>query len=407
MGFCCWALLNLYCSDSAAFAASTPKRWFEREKLTGDWNGRRTVLADRGVLPYATWTSQVTSNLAGGMRTGTDADGLVEFGVDLDFEKMGVWKGASFHTSAFWIQNNNDPSADFVGNFNEECNLAARRTVRFYEAYLKEEFWSGKLIAKIGQLTLDDDFMTSTHSSMFVNAAFGPLPIQSANTRAPIYPLGALGVWTQVRVTKASRLQIGIYDGDAGTQTSNRNGFDYSLSARQGAVIFGEADLDGAIAGIPGTYKLGAFLHTGEFTDYRTGAMLSGNYALYLVIDQVLIGSRDASAMGMFLRSGICPPAARNEVDWYFDTGLTARGLRDSDLIGIGFIHTSFGKAFIESQFSAGTPVTAGESVIELSYQRQLTPWCMIQPDLQYVIDPQSVSASNAYVAALRMKISF
>jgi porin len=407
ISFSCSALLNVYCPNSVAFAASKSKRWYEMEQLTGDWNGRRKALADQGVSPYASWNSQVTSNLDGGLRTGTDADGVVEFGVNLDFEKMGVWKGASFHTSAFWIQGNDDPSADYIGNFNEVCNLAARRTVRLYQAYLKKDFPSGKLSAKIGQLTLDDDFMTTTHSSMFVNASFGPLPTQSGNMRAPIYPLGALGVWAQVNVTKASRLQIGIYDGDAGTQTDNRHGFDYSLSARQGAVILAEADLDGAIAGTPGTYKLGTILHTGEFTDYRSGAMRSGNYALYMVIDQVLVGSREASTMGIFLRSGISQVADRNVVDWYFDSGLTARGLRDNDLVGIGFLHSSFGRAFIDSQLSAGTPVTEAESVIELSYQTQLTPWCMIQPDLQYVIDPQNMAAHNACVAALRMKITF
>jgi porin len=34
------------------------------------------------------------------------------------------------------------------------------------------------------------------------------------------------------------------------------------------------------------------------------------------------------------------------------------------------------------------TPVRSSEAVIELTYQLQLTPWWMQQPDLQYVINP-------------------
>ena len=401
--FCFVAVLYAYDLNAVASAASKPKSWLEWEQLTGDWSGGRAALADRGVSPYMTWTSQITHSLHGGLRSGTDVEGVVEFGADFDLQKLGAWNGATIHTSGFWIQDNNDPSADFVGNFDEVSNLAALRSVRFYQAYVKQNFFAGKLIAKLGQLALDDDFMISSQSSMFVNASFGSLPVLSANTKAPIYPLGALGVWAQMNFTSAFRLQMGVYDGNAGTQTSNRDGFDYSLSNRQGAAIMTEFGLDGG----SGTYKLGALFHTGEFTDYRNGDTRSGNYALYFVLDQMLTGNRDTPTLGVFLRSGLSPLVGCNEVDWYVDAGITDRGLFNGDRIGIGFSHSSFAGTFVESQSNSGTPVTDAESVIELSYQKQITNWSMIQPDLQYVINPQNAAAHNALVAAVRMKLSF
>ena len=402
-GLVCVAAFGAYDPNALASAADQPKSWLEREQLTGDWGGGRAALADRGVSPYMTWTSQITRNLDGGLRTGTDMEGVVELGADLDLEKLGLWKGATIHTSGFWIQDNDDPSADFIGNFDEVSNLTALRSVRFYQAYVKQSFFAGKVTAKIGQLALDDDFMISAQSSMFMNASFGSLPVLSANTKVPIYPLGALGVWAQMNFTSAFRLQMGIYGGDAGTQSSNRNGFNYSLSLHQGAAMMTELGLDRG----GGTCKLGALLHTGEFTDYRTGDVRSGNYALYMVLDQMLIGNRDAPKLGVFLRSGLTPLVACNEVDRYIDAGITGQGLCDGDRVGIGCSHVSFGVPFVESQRNAGIQVTDSESVIELSYQKQLTHWSMIQPDLQYVITPQNAAASNALVATVRMRINF
>ncbi len=397
------AALGAYDPNAAAFAADKPKNWLEGDKLTGDWGGGRTALADCGISPYMIWTSQIIHNLDGGLRSGTDVGGVIEFGADLDLEKLGAWNGATIHASAFWIHDNDDPSADIVGNFDEVSNLTAQRSVRFYQAYVKQNFLDGKVTAKIGQLALDDDFMISANSSMFLNASFGTMPVLSANTKAPLYPLGAFGAWAQMNFTSAFRLQMGVYDGDAGTQSSNRHGFDHSLFQHQGAAMMTELGLDGG----GGTCKLGALLHTGEFTDYRTGEMRSGNYALYMVLDQMLIGNREAPKLGVFLRSSLSPLVAFNEVDWYIDAGVTGQGLFDGDRVGIGCSHVSFGGPFVESQRDAGIRVTNSESVIELSYQKQLTHWSMIQPDLQYVINPQNAAATNALVAAVRMRINF
>jgi carbohydrate-selective porin OprB len=45
---------------------------------------------------------------------------------------------------------------------------------------------------------------------------------------------------------------------------------------------------------------------------------------------------------------------------------------------------------------------------IEVTYQVHVTPWCNIQPDLQYIINPSGVVGShNALVLGLRTSINF
>lgn len=388
-------------------AADALQGWLAGDGATGGWFGLRSRLLDRGFNPYAVWMGEVFRNFDGGLKKATDWEGLLAFGVDIDLEKAAGWHGVRFHASALWIQDNNDPSADFVGNFDEVSNIAAEEAVHFYQLHLKHELHQGAFSYKLGQLVLDDDFMTSENSSLFLNPSFGALPVESANTPAPIYPLAALGGWAQWIPDNDVTLQFGIYNGDAGTQDSNESGFDYDFGSSEGVMALAEMSIDTALLGRDASYKIGGYYHSGDFTDFDSGETESGNFALYVIADQVLVGTRDADRLAAFFRAGISPLDDRSVVDWYLDAGVTARGFRENDRIGLGFSHTHFGGDFVSAKQRAGSPATHAESVVELTYDAQLTPWLGVQPDLQYVIDPRDARAANAFVGGLRVTVTF
>jgi porin len=59
-------------------------------------------------------------------------------------------------------------------------------------------------------------------------------------------------------------------------------------------------------------------------------------------------------------------------------------------------------------------PTRSSETVIELMYQAQLTPWWMLQPDLQYifnpgggVLNPDGTLRRNALVIGVRSSLNF
>lgn len=58
---------------------------------------------DHGADFFSTYTSQVWGNVAGGSRRGATYSGVLQFGADLDFEKMFGWQGSSFTTTWVWI----------------------------------------------------------------------------------------------------------------------------------------------------------------------------------------------------------------------------------------------------------------------------------------------------------------
>jgi len=316
--------------------------WLRGAGATGDWFGIRPALSDRGFTPYAVWTGEIFGNMSGGLERGTDIEALLEFGAHIDLEKATGWHGAEIHLSGLWIQSGRDLSADYVGNFDEVSNIAGRDTLRLYDAYLELAFAGGEFEVKLGQLTLDSDFMLSANSSLFLNASFGVLAIESANTPAPIYPIAALGGFARWAATEGLSFQVGVYDGDGGTEKTNRNGVDYRFGKAEGVALFAEAAIDTALLGRDGTYKFGGYYHSGRFVDFENGDAEWGNYGLYVVLDQVLVGTRDSSRLAAFFRAGISPLDDRSAVDWYLDTGFTARGFFADHRVGLGFLHSHF-----------------------------------------------------------------
>src|SRR3981189_1181402 len=100
----------LCASFSAAFAESSTERvrndadyWWQWDHGRGDWLGARTVLEDKGVDVFGGYRAEVWGNTTGGLRRGAVYTGLVDFGANVDLEKLVSWKGASVSTTWLWL----------------------------------------------------------------------------------------------------------------------------------------------------------------------------------------------------------------------------------------------------------------------------------------------------------------
>ena len=111
-----------------------------------------------------------------------------------------------------------------------------------------------------------------------------------------------------------------------------------------------------------------------------------------------------------FLQAGIGDNRV-NRFGSYLGAGLTVTGpfeARSADEIGLGLAFARNGSHYTRAQTAQGLPVENAEKSIELTYLTQLNSWLALQPDVQYIINPNTTPAlSNALAVQLRFEIMF
>lgn len=407
--------------------------------LTGDWRKIRPQFSEKGVDFTAIYIGEVISNLSGGLRRGTTYEGLLNTGVDLDFEKLVEWKGAQFHVNSFWIHGSS-PTAKYVGDLQTLSNIDAFDTLRLNELWLQQNFCEDRFSFKLGMLAADTELMTSDYAGLFFNGAFGWPAALALNVPTPAYPIATPGMRVRIQANEKFYFQSAVFDGDPDTQVHNDQGTRINLNKRDGLFSvyeFGcKLNQEKKSRGLPGTYKVGVWLHTDSFVDRQTevnGVSLanpastgsarihSNNYGFYGVIDQMIFkeASKDEESdqgMSVFFR-GVTAPNDRNLVSLQLMGGINYTGLipgRDEDQIGLGVTHIEMSDQI--QQFdrdsnlfnSTSSPVREYETTLELTYRYCVSPWWNIQPDLQWVLNPGGSSAvGDAFVAGLRFNIIF
>ena len=167
---------------------------------------------------------------------------------------------------------------------------------------------------------------------------------------------------------------------------------------------------------LPGFVKAGAWFQSGQYADALADSTSSGNSGFYLLLDQMLFrenAQNDPTSdegLGFFGRTGFTPPD-RNVVDFFFDLGLTYRGLipgRKEDSLGLAYGFAAVSPDERHAISASGGDGAVSEMVLEATYQCVLTPWCVLQPDAQLIVNPgANNSIPNAFVIGARLAISF
>jgi len=393
---------------------------WDRANLFGTLGGLRPALKDRGITFGLTETSEVFGNPTGGVRRAVIYEGLTQFGVGLDLEKLAGLPGGTINATGYQIHGRGLSLNALGNNLNTVSSLEAPRGTYLFELWYEQQLFDKKLAVRIGQLAADQEFMTSQYAGLFLNHTFGwsTLPSADLPTSGPSYPFATPGV--RVRWSPRDDLAVlaGVFNGDpAGPgrglpQDRNPSGTALRLGDGVFAIVEVQYGINGGegATGLPGIYKLGADYNSQPCSDLRrsgSGTSLAGlgvdatgrtrrnDYALYAVADQLVWrepGTKD-QGLAAFLRL-MGAPGDRNLVNFYVDAGITYKGLvpgRDSDTAGlaVGVARISDTAAKLDSDIRVFNgsfyPVRRHETVLELTYQAQVAPWLQVQPTAQYV----------------------
>ncbi|KIL99962.1 Carbohydrate-selective porin [Paramagnetospirillum magnetotacticum MS-1] len=404
-------------------AEAAPKGFWERDTLTGDWGGLRTDLAEKGIKVNAAYTSEVLGNVSGGIKRRAVADALLQVDVDADLEQAIGWKGGAFHVTGLNIQGR-QLSANFIGNLIPVRDIEAAPSTRLFSLWLQQSMLDDKVSLRFGQIPMQEEFFTSVVATNLINSAFGWPGAFAANMQSGGggYPVSNLGTRIKVQATEEVAVLGGVFTGNVAPGTNagndaqkrNRSGVDYTVD--QAPVWFSEMQYginqEKGAAGLPKMFKLGGWYYNGRATDQRydiagvslgsnaagSARTVRGNWAAYGIFDGMLYKEAGTEDLGLsaFLRvTGL--PDDRNQMPFYFDSGLSYKGPlegRDDDVAAIGFAFGKMSSALAARDADArrfGTATAPDhdyEAAIELTYRYQVTPWMTLVPDAQYVVHP-------------------
>ncbi len=429
-------ILAVVLAGSRVVAADQAASILERDQVTGEWMGARPMLCDCGIEIFGGYTVEVWGNTTGGIKTGSVYTGLMNFGAEVDLEKTSGWKGAKVKTTWLWLSGR-DASEDLTGNFLTVSNIAGSNTLRMFELWFQQNLVDDKISLRAGQLAADAEFLISDYSGLFINGTFGwpAAAYMNIPSGGPAYPMGTLGARLALNPVDWFTFQSAVFQGNVFEQNVNRHGFRWRLDAETGYTFLNEAQFRWnhreEETGLPGQFKAGAWFQSGSSADALAESTGSGNSGFYAILDQMLFResgeaeccdkdgksfkspvrvSKPDQGLGWFGRVSFAP-ADRNFTSLYFDTGLSYKGLiptRDNDTVGIGFGYAQLSNGARNSLAADGSEPAGAEMVLEFTYQAQITRWLVVQPDLQYIINPGGANdLNNAFVVGGRASVIF
>jgi porin len=424
--------------------------------MLGDMWGLRPWLSQYGVTFTLQETSELLGNVTGGVHKGFEYDGLTTATLQMDTQRAFGWSGGTVNVSGLQIHGRN-LSADNLASLQTASGIESDRATRLWEMWYQQKFLDeDRLDIRIGQQSIDQEFMGSHNAGYFVNTMFGwpMLPSADMPGGGPAYPLSALGLRVRARPTDSLTFLAGVFNGspspnDSGDpQKRDRAGTSFPL--KDGALAIAEMQyaypsLNTMVQAnetepLSRLYKLGFWYDTKNFDDQRVdehGLSLAdpnssgtprrhrGNYAIYAVADQMVWRDYQEPdrTINVFLRAMGTPDEDRNLIDFSLNAGLTVHEPfmhRDDDTFGIGMGFAKVGSHASALDKDNGvvsgsfTPIRHSETFIEATYQYQVTPWWQLQPDVQYVFNPGAgvVNADGGkvgdeLVVGLRTNIQF
>ena len=412
--------------------------WRREGALLGDWWHVRKDLAHHGITVSVQETSEVLGNVTGGMHKSFDYDGLTQAVVQVNSQRAFGYYGGTFNVSALQIHGLNLSQRN-LGSLQTASGIEADRATRLWEVWYDQKLLpEDRLDLRIGQQSLDQDWMVSSNALLFVNTMFGwpMLPSADLPGGGPAYPLSTPGVRVRWRPVNALAIQLGAFSGSpfnaanaaaqasgADPQVLDGSGTSFPIY-HHGTLLLAELQLTTPALGgmvapdarppLAATWRLGVWYDSEQFADVRYGGdglpladpasdgsqrLHRGNLGVYGVVDKMLWrSSRDPNrTLNLFGRAMATPFADRNQISASANLGLVLKDpfpyrTDDSLGLGMGFTRVSPDLAGFDGDTAlfSGTynPRRTSETFVEATYQRQVTPWLQIQPDMQFVFNP-------------------
>ncbi len=330
----------------------------DQPKLTGNWWRARDTLSAHGVELDINLSQFYQAVAAGGTQRSFEYGGKLDYYVNLDGGKLGLWSGfaVTVHAETRYGDDINTTDGMFsFGNFNMAFPKVDQDVTGITALKLRQLLFDHLLLVAGKINTLDDfrlNFTGKNGLERFMNSA-----VVANIINARTIPYSTYGAGFSVFAEKGPEFTFLVRDPDNHPITS-----DLDKLFANGAVLTGSIRAPVTPFGLEGTQVLGGNWSSRHYTAVDPSSWVnvpgqglvageeSGSWAVYYNFDQYLwINSANTNTwLGMFGMSGLSD-GNPNPIRWNATIGLGAGGLipgREGDTLGLGYFHMGVSSEF-------------------------------------------------------------
>lgn len=388
--------------------------------LTGDWLGARSALEQAGIDFQLTYQQQFQTNIHGGLEAenGFGASGSYDLSLDADFEKLGLVPGGSFYmkVKGTWSTWPTTFDREKIGGLSRTNNdVSGDEPVFVDKWWWRQRLLDERLELRLGRLQSEKDLFDVSEIAGNEDKQF----LNSFLVQNPTIPhRKTIGAYLVARPTEWFYLQGAALDAQG---RPTKTGFETAFHGDDLFIALGELGfrpaLESPCGRLPGLYRLGVWhapLTREIFFDDMGGRFekrrKTGDTGFYLGFDQMIWresrAARDRQGLSLFARYGHAHEDV-NRIEHFWSAGAQYVGpipTRDQDVLALGVA-----QAILSDRLrSELNPLADRETVYELYYAIQITPWLVITPDIQFVQNPGGdADDHDAVVANVRVRIVF
>lgn len=363
----------------------------------------------------ARYTADALWNVRGGLEEGSACVDHLELAVAFDAGRMlGVADVAGY---ASLIRTNNPTFSDrYVGDAMIVSNIDTDHTLQVLEAWIDWSFGARRAGSlRAGLYDLNTEFDSTQSRGLFLNSAYGigQELAQTGRNGPSIYPVTALAARVAWAPSESSQFKLAVLDGVPG-DPDDADRSRWHVSQSEGALWVGEVTVSsGPIA----QFSFGHWRYSSTFESLRIKdrgsrvALRRDNRGSYVTAElaQRSSGGRDKLRWSGFLRAGEANDRV-NVFEHHVAAGVVVAwpgpGIAGSEL-GLAVSEASVGADYRKLQRRAGSPADHYERNVELTWRIPLGPHVVLQPDVQYIVNPGADRRiPDAWVAGLRVELA-
>ncbi|MEP0366140.1 MAG: carbohydrate porin [Cyclobacteriaceae bacterium] len=364
-------------------------------------------------------------NTTGGVDQGFVYIDNLDITATLNFSHLFNWD-ESLLLFVYVLGNHGGKATSLMGDFQAASNIEAPKSWRLFETWVQQNFFNDRISVLGGLYDLNSEFDVLSPGLLFINSSFGigAEYAQSGTNGPSIFPVSSLAVRISSVLSSRVKLKLAVLDavpGEPNRLSSNKvilnrsegvlfafessyhfNNIDKRAKDRQYVTRRKKVGRDHAITA-DDKINFGGWYYSAAQIQLSDSLPSKGDWGAYVGIQKYWLRAGKGYT-SCFARFGVANDRF-NRFGSAISGGLVYSELSSKweDQLGVAFSSGVNGKSYQKWY----KPDARIETVLELTYAIHLLKWLMIQPDIQYVVNPNTEQGlSNPFAVSALVQIS-